>query len=60
MSDEQSLKNFFATWRENEADGRAVLAAPAIGDGFHYANPHVPEPITSAKAMPGIPGRGAQ
>ncbi len=43
-----SLSNFFAAWGDDSAEGRAALVAPAIGDTFHYADPHSPAPITSA------------
>ncbi len=49
MSD--ALNGFFAAWGDGDKDSRANLVRSAVGDGFHYADPHVPEPITSVDAM---------
>lgn len=51
MSDAQSLKDFFAAWGEPDADGRAALVAAAVGESIYYADPHAPEPVTSADEL---------
>ncbi|MCG6904512.1 MAG: nuclear transport factor 2 family protein [Rhodobacter sp.] len=51
MSDTQSLKDFFAAWWTDDADGRAALVRSAISDDFHYLDPRTPDPISTAGAM---------
>ena len=51
MTDKSALSDFFAGWGNTDADGRAEQIASAIGDNFHYADPHAPAPITTLADM---------
>lgn len=47
----ESIEKSFAAWGETDAEKRAAMIADTTGDGFTYADPNTPEPITSAEAF---------
>lgn len=46
-----AVNRFFAAWGDSDEASRADLVRSAVSDGFRYADPHAPEPITSVNDM---------